>query len=329
MDNIIGDLAEKVKDLPDQTQLAVGLIKGGSVNYYGLIKDNLFINEIENSGSVFEVGSVTKVFTANLLARMVVNGDVALDDPISKFLPFKLKSEPVITVGQLVSHTSGLPRLPQDFFSYPEYSEDNPYFNYTEERLIYYLSNNLVLENTPGTKCNYSNLGFGVLSYILSVIKGLPFARLMQEQVFEIIGMRNTGFSIDAVTKTFVKGLDKDGITTTQWDGGVLNGCVGAVSTVADLARFAVQLLNTKSEGNTIQLKELAELRTGVNICMAWATSLLRPQIYWHGGGTAGSGCIFAFSIEKQTAIIVLSNIEPHTFKTAIEPYAFELMSDM
>ena len=119
--------------------------------------------------TVFEIGSITKVFTALLFADMVLRGEVAPDDPAAKFLPASVKMPDFegapITLLDLATYTSGLPRMPSNFA--PK-DPKNPYIDYTAERLYDYLSNHK-LGFKPGKHYEYANLGFGLLGHILEL----------------------------------------------------------------------------------------------------------------------------------------------------------------
>jgi len=84
---IIGKIADSIKELPDKTELSFAVVKNGKADYYGMIKENGDINEINNNDSAFEIGSVTKAFTGNVLAQLAVEKKVDLDDPAQYFLP--------------------------------------------------------------------------------------------------------------------------------------------------------------------------------------------------------------------------------------------------
>jgi CubicO group peptidase (beta-lactamase class C family) len=325
--HITGHLTAKLQQLPNQTQLSLALVKPDHTNFVGLTKNEEIISPIDNRDAAFEIGSLTKPFTAYLLAQLLANGVVKLDDPIQRFLLFKLHRNPPITLGQLVSHTSGLPRLPGDFFTHPDYLEDNPYLNYDELRFLSYLTKKLELDNAPGERFNYSNLGFGVLSLVLNAITRKSFTSLLSKAVLEPLNMLNSGFERAAINASVVEGLTEEGYVAPYWDSGFLEGCIGMLSTVNDLSKFALSLLDFKNQASTLQLQEIADLRPDVKICMGWAKSTAQPPIYWHGGGTAGFGSIMTFNREAQTAVIILSNIAPANFKMVIEPYAFELLA--
>jgi CubicO group peptidase (beta-lactamase class C family) len=238
--NIIDSLTDKLVKLPDQTELSIAIVKNKSTDFLGLLKKENRIQRVDNRNAAFEIGSVTKAFTANVLAQMVAEWKVNLDDQIGQYIPFHLKNKPPISLKQLVSHTSGLPRLPDDFFSYPDYLAENRYLNYNEERLVTYLTQNLKLASSPGEQFLYSNLGAGVLSYIRSKIEGKEFAQLVAGRIFKPLNMINSTFDKDEIKTSFVKGIDENGSFTHHWDGGILNGCLGIISTASRYVEICI-----------------------------------------------------------------------------------------
>ena len=145
--------------------------------------------------TVFEIGSITKVFTALLLTEMVTRGEVALDDPVSKFLPGTVKmpdrNGKQITLLDLATYTSGLPRIPDGIPA----SGDNPYAAYTVEQLYAFLSS-YTLHYDPGTHYEYSNLGFGLLGHALALRAGSSYEDLLVSRVCEPLGLRDTCISL-------------------------------------------------------------------------------------------------------------------------------------
>ncbi|WP_028298223.1 serine hydrolase [Olivibacter sitiensis] len=98
----------------DKTQLSIAVIENGAVKYYGIIKENDSLKTIDNKDSVFEIGSITKVFTATLLADAVLEQKIKLDDNINTFYDFPFKDDIAISFVGLANHASGLPRLPSN-----------------------------------------------------------------------------------------------------------------------------------------------------------------------------------------------------------------------
>lgn len=105
----------QAKFLPEQTQISIGFIENDEVRYFGLIRDNDSIKPIDNRKNLFEIGSITKVFTANILAFSVLENRINLDDNINGYLNLEVKNDIKISFKSLANHSSGLPRMPTNF----------------------------------------------------------------------------------------------------------------------------------------------------------------------------------------------------------------------
>src|SRR5580704_17433633 len=143
--------------------------------------------------SVFEIGSITKVFTALLMADMAQRGEVAFDDPVAKYLPPEGRPHPydkdgAITLLDLATHTSGLPRSPPNL---EPKDPDNPYADYTAARLYAFLSS-YTSQFQPGTSFEYSNLGFGLLGHALALRAGCPYEDLLLDRICAPLGLEDT-----------------------------------------------------------------------------------------------------------------------------------------
>ena len=164
---IQGILQERVDKYKKTVGIVVGVIneEGRKVISYGTLSQG-GSREVDGS-TVFEIGSITKVFTALLLADMAESGELSLDDPIAKFLPESVKvpskDDKQISLLHLATHTSGLPRMPDNF--HPADLE-NPYADYTVEKMYEFLSG-YTLTRGIGTRIEYSNYGCGLLGHIL------------------------------------------------------------------------------------------------------------------------------------------------------------------
>jgi CubicO group peptidase (beta-lactamase class C family) len=325
---IIRSIIDSISAFPDYTELSIGIYENELMDYIGLLKENNVIKQIDNKNTAFETGSITKVFTANILVQLFIEGRVEFDDLISQYLPFNIKDNTSITLKQLTSHTSGLPKLPEDFFSYPKYVSDNPYLNYDEKRLITYLTKKLKLNNKPGEEFLYSNLGMGVLSYVLSKIENKPFSQLVEDRIFNKLDMSNSTFNSNKLKTKATKAINKDGVHVGYWDGGILNGCVGIISTAEDMMKFAKNVLDTNNNVSDLQMREMATVRPGVMMCMGWGKGIdiNGTPVYWHNGGTAGSAASFAVNREKRSAVIILSNVEPEKYMKQVEPFVLKLL---
>ena len=148
--------------------MVVGLVDehGSSIVSCGKMDDGA--SPEVNGNTLFEIGSITKTFTGLLLQDMIERGEMKLDDPVARYLP-KLVRMPTrngkeITLFHLVTHTSGLPRNPENL---DPKRADNPLAEYTAEKLNAYLSG-FKLTRQPGAKFEYSNLGSGLLGHVIN-----------------------------------------------------------------------------------------------------------------------------------------------------------------
>src|SRR6185369_7618589 len=195
-----------LQDRIDRAKRGVGIVvglvdeKGTRVITYG--KANQDGNRALDGNTVFEIGSVTKVFTATLLADMVERGEVSLNDPISKYLPKTVKTPTrdgkEITLLDLATQTSGLPRLPANFA--PK-DPGNPYADYSVDQLYAFLSS-YTLTRGIGEKYEYSNLGVGLLGHILSLRAGTDYEALVRKRICQPLKMEDTGITLTPGMKT-------------------------------------------------------------------------------------------------------------------------------
>jgi D-alanyl-D-alanine-carboxypeptidase/D-alanyl-D-alanine-endopeptidase len=146
--------------------------------------------------TVFEIGSISKVFTTLLLAEMVTRGEVALNDPVAKYLPgnaaMPARNEKQITLLDLATYTSGLPRLPDGI----DNTSDNPYAAYTIAQLYAFLSNH-TLRFDPGTHYEYTNLGFGLLGHVLALRANASYEELVISRICAPLGLEDTRISLN------------------------------------------------------------------------------------------------------------------------------------
>jgi serine-type D-Ala-D-Ala carboxypeptidase/endopeptidase len=266
--------------------------------------------------TVFEIGSATKVFTSLLLADAVARGDVSLSDPVSKFLPASVKmpergGKP-ITLADLATHTSGLPRLPSNLA--PK-DASNPYADYTPEHLYAFLSS-YQLPRDVGAVYEYSNLGAGLLGHALARRAGAPYESLIKERIAGPLGMASTAIAVtDALRPRLAPGHDASRRRVSGWDLPTLAGAGALRSTVNDLLRFlAANLGYTPSPLAPAMASMLAVRRPTDNpsqqIALGWHV-LRSPggkEIAWHNGGTGGYRSFMAINRAERTGVVILSN---------------------
>lgn len=298
----------KSKDLPNNTQISTALIKNGKINYYGIIKVNDTIKSTENQNKVFEIGSITKVFTSTVLASLVIDKKIKLTDEINTYFPFTFKNNIKISFESLANHTSGLPRLPENL---DLSNETNPYKNYGKKEIDEYLKNLLKLENEPSKTSSYSNLGAGLLGYTLGLSQKTSFQNILQKKVFNKYKMTSSFTSSQNLGNKLVKGLAENGETVSNWDFDVLFGGGGILSTTEDLAKFANAQFNPTNTELTLIRKPTFDINEDMKIGLGW--HILKSEndknLFWHNGGTGGYSSSMAINVEEETAVIVLANV--------------------
>jgi serine-type D-Ala-D-Ala carboxypeptidase/endopeptidase len=189
-------LVERVGDQNQSVGIVVGVIEpsGRRIVAYGSLSKG--DKRSMDADTVFEIGSTTKVFTSLLLAEMVQHGEVALTDPVAKYLPAGVKVPErgrAITLEDLSRHRSALPRLPSnlDVASNPL----NPYASYSVKQIYEFLST-YQLPRDVGSEFEYSNFGAGLLGHVLSLAAGKDYATLIQTRICEPLGMHSTAIML-------------------------------------------------------------------------------------------------------------------------------------
>ncbi len=298
-------LVDRVDAQRQSTGLVVGVVEpsGSRVVSYGA--------PAVDGDTLFEIGSITKVFTALLLADMVERGAVALTDPVAKYLPESVKLPKAITLAHLATHTSGLPRLPGNLL--PR-DPANPYADYTVAQLHEFLST-VKPAREPGEKYEYSNLGAGLLGHALARRAGTDYETLVRKRILEPLGMKSTAITLSKELQArLVAGHDENLKPVANWDVPTLAGAGALRSTVNDMLKFTSAALGyTKSPLAKAFAAMLAARRpTGnpdLEIALGWHIATAGGRdIVWHNGGTGGYRSYMAFDPKNRTGVVVLSN---------------------
>jgi D-alanyl-D-alanine-carboxypeptidase/D-alanyl-D-alanine-endopeptidase len=265
--------------------------------------------------TVFEIGSTTKAFTALLLADMVERGEVSLDDPIEKYLPPNVRAprrgEKSITLRDLATHTSALPRLPANLS--PK-DMSNPYADYTVGNLYEFLSKH-ELTRDIGSQYEYSNLGAGLLGHLLARRAGTDYETLVRQRILTPLGMKSTAIGLTTeLAKRLARGHDEKLEPVANWDLPSLAGAGALRSTASDLLDFLSAHIGVKqSPLQKAIARTLSERRStgaeGVDVALGWhVTKTKAGEIVWHNGGTGGYRSFIGFDPKRRTGVVVLSN---------------------
>jgi serine-type D-Ala-D-Ala carboxypeptidase/endopeptidase len=295
--------------------IVVGVIEpmGRRVTAYGALEQG--DARPLNRDTVFEIGSMTKVFTSLLLAEMVQRGEVALTDPVAKYLPAGVKMPErggkQITLVDLSTHTSGLPRLPDNL---KPKDPNNPYGDYSVEQLYQFLSS-YQLTRDIGSKYEYSNLGGGLLGHVLALRAGMSYEQLVQTRILGPLAMKSTAITLSPDMKTrLAVGHDQSLNSTANWDLPTLAGAGALRSTANDMLDFlAANLGYTKTTLASAMAAQLAIRRPtgspGLEIALGWHVLASHGhEIVWHNGGTGGYRSYMAYDLKRRIGVVVLSN---------------------
>ncbi len=301
----------------DKNKKSVGIVggvidsKGRQVVGYGKLGNE---NAGEPDGNtVFEIGSITKAFTAILLADMAQRGEVSLNDPISKHLPKSVKTPTrggkEITLRHLATHTSGLPRLPDNLN--PK-TRDNPYADYTVEQMYDFLSRH-TLARDIGAQYEYSNFGAGLLGHILALKAGMDYETLVVKRICGPLKMNDTRIKLTPEMQArLAQGHNEAGQPVMNWDIPTLAGAGALRSTVNDLLLFVAANMNGSNLTTIMQQTHVVQNSTGAaNLEIALGWHILKKEgseIVWHTGGTGGYRSFLGFDKSSGRGVVVLSN---------------------
>jgi CubicO group peptidase (beta-lactamase class C family) len=303
--------------------IVVGIVDehGSRVISYGKL-DNGTDQEV-NGDTLFEIASVTKTFTTLLLQDMIERGEMKLDDPVAKYLPTSVKmptrNGKEITLLQLATHASGLPRFPDNGLITPQGEVNSA--DYTVEKLYDFLSG-YKLTRDPGAKFDYSDLGMGLLGQAIALKAGTNYESLVVDRICRPLKMDSTRITLTPELKSrFATGHNQLGYVASNLDCGVLMAAGGLRSTANDLLKYVSANLGlTRSTLTPLMEKTHAihfqsdtpsgYVSTGGSIGLAWFV-VSDPQgrkIVRHGGASGGYKTFVGFDLTRRRGIVVLSN---------------------
>jgi CubicO group peptidase (beta-lactamase class C family) len=296
------------------TGIVVGLLEADGRRRYIAYNEQRHGEPVFDQRTVFEIGSITKVFTTSLLADMVARGEVRLDDPVAKYLLDSVKVPSrggrEITLQDLATQTSGLPRMPANF---APANPANPYADYTDDRMFAFLSG-YTLTRDIGSRFEYSNLGLGLLGVALTRHAGLSYEQLVTERILQPLGMTSTAVALrPELQARLAPGHAASGTPVANWDLDAFAGAGALRSTAEDMLTFLAAQLNPGSSPIATRMAMTHAARAGTGgkdaIGLGWQI-MMRPdrQIRWHNGGTGGYRTWAGFDFGHRRAAVVLTN---------------------
>lgn len=321
--------------------LVVGLMAGNTDIIMGFGDFSESSSVKPDGKTLFEIGSITKVFTTTLLSSLVNRRELHLDTSVASLIS-KYKNLPeYITLESLATHTSGLPRIPDNLLKSARQNMANPYAAYSQVDLDEYLASYDGKSSKTVGKISYSNLGMGLLGYILAQHLNLDYEEAIKTFIRNPLELSDTSITLTEEQKARLAiGRSAKGKPVSNWDIPTLGGAGALKSHGEDMLKFLRANLQPSQtnlgeaiiEGQQMRCTEFptpptiskilsqisrffpnqTKVKTEIKgIALGWFISDLKSvekQVYWHNGGTGGYRCFCGFVKETDTAVVVLAN---------------------
>ena len=313
------DLKQKVDEIiqpilsEGYVGITIGIINKKEIQTFGYGETILGEGEEPNGNTIFEIASITKTFTTLLLADMVEKDTFDLKEPVENLLPTTVDvpnfGDRKITLLDLATHTSALPRLPTNLNPADPF---NPYADYTEELLHEFLSD-YTLSREPGELYEYSNLGLGLLGHALELHEGIDYENLILERICNPLNMESTVIHLSSEQEQrLAQGYLYD-TPVPNWDHDVLASSGALRSTVNDMIKYLSANLGitktTLSKAIKSTHEKQYEISPGENICLGWhMLDLQNKNLIWHNGATYGYSSFIGFIKGKKIGVVILAN---------------------
>jgi serine-type D-Ala-D-Ala carboxypeptidase/endopeptidase len=315
----VDELAEQAMRSGRRVGLVIGCLQGGEQRVVGYGRVRIDAQDLPDGGTIFEIGSVTKVFTGLLLADLAEHGMVGLEEPLASYLPAWVRVPTFkgqqITLGDLASHAGGLPRDPKGMLRRWLGDRRNPYAALSVEELYAGLARTR-LRRRPGERVKYSNLGAGLLGDALARAADQSYQELVRERICLPLGMRDIVFTpTGEQAARLATGYTRRGRPAPPLEIPALVGAGALCSTAADMLCFLRANLDPAHTPLASQLErtQLPRLRMArrTEAGLGWLIARLpgaAGPVLWHNGGTSGFRSFVALARETDTAVVVLSN---------------------
>ena len=290
----------------------IGIIDKDGTRYYSFGQKSLLDDSKPDENSIFEIGSVTKTFTSSLLSDLNRKGEINIQDSIQTYLPiFKnvvAENNKIITLENLSTHTSGLPRDPSNM----DVNNDYRYRDYSIEKLNEFLSN-YTLDSSPNSY-SYSNLGVVIIEQAIESKMNKTYESLIKERVTNVLHMSDTEFKVSKDKRPRLVMGYRYGKEIDELDTGEFQAMGGLRSTAKDMLKFLGAQLGLHPTSLSDAIKETHKIRfKDDNNIMGLGWEMLERKesgktIYYHKGGTPGFVSFAGFNLEDQIGVVVLIN---------------------
>jgi CubicO group peptidase (beta-lactamase class C family) len=307
----IASVAQQYAEAGVYPAMVVVMVGDGRAQVAGF--GQLADGKVPDGRTVFEIGSVTKTFTALLLAQAVQAKAVSLDTPVAQLLPdfsIPARGGKPITLGLLAEQFSGLPRMPCNW--HPA-DLGNPYADYGRDLLKAFLAD-YKLPRDPGAAYEYSNLGFGLLGEALAARAKMSYGELLQRDVLEPLDMRSSGVELTpAMRARLAPGHDERGQLARHWTFGSLAAAGAVLSDGDDMLRYLRANMGELKTPLAAAMQRAQQPRRdiggGDRIGLAWMTHHTpHGDVIWHNGETGGYSSFIGFTPDGRRGVVILTN---------------------
>jgi len=309
------------EDIKQQTQeridkglhlsTVIGIVDKNGTRYYSFGQKSLTDNSVPDENSFYEIASVTKPLTTTLLSDLELNGKIQLNAAVKDYLPAfnkaKVKNNRIITLTDLINHTSGLPRNASNTTT----DDSNRYSDYTPEMLNEFLTGYKIRSKK---KYLYSSLAYVVLEQAIETKLNDTYENLLKNRVLKVLDMKNTYFKVPIEKRNRLVAPYRNGKYETEIDMGQFPAGGGLISTAKDMLRFLEANLGmypSKLDNAMKYTHKQHSLYTEGALGLAWKIMKREESgktLYFHKGGSNGFVSFAGFNIEDQIGVVILVN---------------------
>jgi CubicO group peptidase (beta-lactamase class C family) len=281
--------------------------KGEIILQKGYGYKNFAANTLNNTNGIFQIGSLTKSFTAAVVLKLQEEGKLSIDDYLNKYLP-QVRGADEIKLRELLNHTSGLYDYANDIGPEDSAIVSRPV---TRQRVVDVFAKKKLLFK-PGSKFSYCNSDYYLLGMIIEKVSGMPYEQAVRKLIFGPLGMTHSGFDFinlrdTAKTAGYVTIAPGKYTPNIQWDSTVTYAPGGIYSTTADLYKWGKAMANTQilSPASWKQALTPGLDKYGFGW---WIDSLFNRKYIYHSGGLPGFMSYLVYFPDDDITIIMLTN---------------------
>lgn len=317
------------KNSRNSALISFAIIENSEIYFYGIHRKNDALTTIDTKDSLFQIGSISKVFTSTILANLIINNEINPEETIDKYLGFNLKNDLKIKIKDLSNHTSGLDRLPKGAIWRTFQNYRQPYITYSDTWMLNYLKNEIEIDKSKLGKSEYSNLGVAVLGNVMALNQKMSFENLFNKYIIQNYGLKNSFIYTEKDVAKLVKSYDSEDSITVNWDLKSFSPCGGVVSNIQDMAKFALIQLDEKNLASKLTQKTTVVIDTTIKVGLGWhiPKNKLNHNVIWHNGATGNFTSSMSVDLDSKKSIIILSNIEHGDIKGNLDKLNFAILN--